>query len=294
MCHSEIIHHFSASGLYFFAHSIPVIIMGRFLGKKVILNYRGGKAGEFLKQCSWCVVPFMRMASQICVPSDFLREIFAKYGLNSTLLPNIAQIEMFRWKQRARFAPTLLVTRHLEPMYNTQCLLRAFRIVQRRFPDAVLTVAGDGSEAIRLRELVAEWKLSGVKFCGAVSHTELPALYASHDIYINSSNVDNFPGALVEAACSGLPIVTTGAGGIPWMIRSGENGIIVSLNDEKALAGGVIGIVENVEFARRLAQNARIWAEQFAWPNICPKLMAFYGVSLIAAEPQMPEVEVVV
>lgn len=293
MADSEIVHHFSASGFYFFAHSLPAVLLGRCFRKRVILNYRGGKAEEFLKHWGWSVVPIMRMASQICVPSEFLQEIFAKYGLNSTLLPNIAQTEMFPWKERTRFAPALLVTRHLEPMYNTECLLRAFRIVRKRFPAAVLTVAGDGSEATRLRELVAEWNLAGVKFCDAVAYLELPALYASHDIYINSSNVDNFPGALVEAACSGLPIVTTGAGGIPRMIRNGENGIVVNLNDEKALAEGVIGLVNNAPVGRSLALQARGWAEQFAWPNIFPRLMASYGAASLAAAPQLSEIETV-
>jgi L-malate glycosyltransferase len=289
----EVIHHFSASGLYFFAHSIPALILGGLSKKRVILNYRGGKAEEFLERWAWCIVPFMRMATQICVPSEFLQQIFAKYGLNSTLLPNIAQTEMFPWKERVRFAPILLVARHLEPMYNTECLLRAFSIVQERFPQAVLTVAGDGSEAMRLHNLVAEWKLTGVKFCGAVAYRDLAALYASHDIYINSSNVDNFPGALVEAACSGLPIVTTGAGGIPWMIRNGGSGIVVDLNDEKALAAGVIAIIEDAEFGRGLAWHARSWAAQFSWANVFPKLMAAYGARVGITKPQIDEAEIV-
>jgi glycosyltransferase involved in cell wall biosynthesis len=293
MADCEICHHFSASGLYFFAHSMPVLLLGRLSRKRVILNYRGGKAEEFLKHWAWCVVPFLRMATQICVPSEFLQEIFAKYGLNATLLPNIAPTEMFPWKKRIRFTPTLLVTRHLEPMYNTECLLRAFRIIQKRFPDAVLTIAGDGSEAARLHNVVAQWKLPGVKFCGAVAHRDLAALYGSHDIYVNSSNVDNFPGALVEAACSGLPIVTTGAGGIPWMIRNRESGVVVGLNDADALAAGVIAIIEDAEFGRGLAQNACRWAQQFSWANVFPKLMAAYGARVAAAEPKIREAEVV-
>jgi glycosyltransferase involved in cell wall biosynthesis len=289
----RILHHFAASGLYFFAHSIPVLAMGRLLKKRVILNYRGGKADEFLSRWAWCVVPFMRMASQICVPSEFLQEVFSKYGMRAMLLPNVAATEIFPWKKRARFAPVLLVTRHLEPMYNTECLLRAFGIIQRRFPEAVLTIAGDGSEAARLKNLAAEWGLAGVKFCGAVPYRDLPSLYATHDIYINSSNVDNFPGALVEAACSGLPIVTTGAGGIPWMIRNHENGIIVGLNDHERLAEGAIAVIENAEFGRSLAQQAWRWAQQFSWANVFPKLMAAYGGHVDTAEPQIGEVRVV-
>jgi glycosyltransferase involved in cell wall biosynthesis len=264
------------------------------LGKRMILNYRGGRAAQFLKQWGWCAVPLMRRATSICVPSEFLQRIFGEYRLPSTLLPNIAHTEMFPWNKREQFAPSLLVTRHLDPIYNTECLLRAFRIIKERFPEATLSVAGDGSEAIRLRELVSGWRLEGVKFLGPVAHHELPSLYAAHDVYVNSSNVDNFPGALVEAACCGLPIVTTGAGGIPSMIKHRQSGIVVRLNDDKALAMGVIEIIEHPEFGRSLALQARRSAEQFSWKEVLPKLLACYGNPVAAVETRVPKAEALV
>jgi glycosyltransferase involved in cell wall biosynthesis len=290
----EVIHHFSASGLYFFAYSAPLLLICPWLRKRMILNYRGGNAAEFLRNWAWFAVPLMRRATSICVPSQFLQQIFGEYKLTSTLLPNIAQTEMFSWKKRESFAPSLLVTRHLDPMYNIECLLRAFRIIKERFPEAKLCVAGDGSEAKRLQELVAKWKLDRVKFLGSIAHDELPALYASHDIYVNSSNVDNFPGALVEAASCGLPIVTTGAGGIPSMIKHRERGIVVGLNDDKALAAGVIEIIEHPEFGRSLARRARTWAEQFSWKEVLPRLVACYGSPSGAIETNVPEAEALI
>jgi glycosyltransferase involved in cell wall biosynthesis len=290
----EVVHHFSASGLYFFAYSAPLLLVCPWLNKRIILNYRGGNAAKFLKHWGFCAAPLMRRATSICVPSEFLQEVFDEFGLSSTVLPNIAQTEMFPWKKRESFAPSLLVTRHLDPMYNTECLLRAFRIIKARFPEAVLSVAGDGSETMRLRDLVSQWQLDGVKFLGPIAHDELPALYASHDIYVNSSNVDNFPGALVEAACCGLPIVTTGAGGIPSMIKHRENGIVVELNDDRALAAGVGEIVERPEFGQSLARQARKWAEQFSWKEVLPRLLACYGSAATNIETSVPEAEALI
>lgn len=276
----EVIHHFSASELYFFTYSAPLLILAHCFNKKTILNYRGGNAASFLSRWHWCVVPLMRLASSIAVPSGFLRQVFDEYGLESFVLPNIADAELFPWKERRKFAPRLLVTRNLEPMYNIECLLRAFRLVQARFPEAVLSVAGEGSEETRLRSLVAEWRLYGVQFCGRVEQRDLPVLYAQHDIYVNSSRVDNFPGALVEAACSGLPIVTTRAGGIGHMIRDRETGIVVDLDDDVALAGGVMEIIESPKLGCDLARHARRWTEQFSWESIRPVLLASYGCSV--------------
>lgn len=273
----EVVHHLSASEFYFFMHSVPVLLLGHCFNRITILNYRGGNAAYFLRRWHWCVVPLMRLASSVTVPSEFLRQVFAEYGIESSLLPNLADTELFRWKEREQFAPKLLVTRNLEPVYNLECLLRAFRLVQERFPGAVLSIAGEGSQENRLRSMSARLGLRGVRFCGRVEQRDLPAVYARHDICVNSSRVDNFPGALVEAACSGLPIVTTRAGGIVHMIRDRETGILVDLDDDAALAAGVAEIIENPKLGCRLARQARSWAEQFSWKHIMPVLLASYG-----------------
>ncbi len=283
-----VVHHFSASYLFFFLHSAPLLLLGRFCGAKIVLNYRGGQAADFLRSWSWAALPLLRRADQIVVPSEFLQRVFQDFGFASTLLPNIADTELFPFVERRQFSPRLFVSRSLEPMYDVECVLRAFQKVQCRFPQAVLGVAGDGSEASRLSSLAREWGLHGVSFYGAVPHEELPSLYRQHDIYVNASRVDNFPGALVEAACAGLPIVTTRAGGIREMIRHGENGLLCDVGDADALANNVLEILENQALARQLAQNARSWAEQFSWRNVFPQLLQCYG---LASEHSIPALE---
>jgi len=280
-----VVHHLSASGLYFFLHSAPVLMLARIAGKRAILNYRGGRA-DFLRAWSWLVVPLMRLADQVAVPSEFLQRVFASYGISSVLLPNIAEGGLFSFCERKAFSPRLLVTRNLEPMYNLECVLRAFRIVQTQCPEAVLGVVGSGSQEARLRHLVDELRLAGVTFYGAVRNQDLPAIYAQHDIYVNASSVDNFPGALVEAACSGLVIVTTRAGGIPDMLPDRERALLVPLNDHEALAQGALECLRNQQFAHKLAQAAHVWAGQFSWANVFPRLMECYGMA--GSLPQVP------
>lgn len=275
-----VVHHFSASYLFFFLHSAPLLIFGKWCGAKTVLNYRGGKAEDFLRSWSWAALPLLRRADELVVPSAFLQRVFRDRGLASTLLPNLADTELFPFMDRRPVAPRLFVSRNLEPMYDLECVLRAFRQVQAKVPQAVLGIAGEGSESSRLRNLVEKWGLRGVTFYGAVRHEELPALYRQYDIYVNASRVDNFPGALVEAACAGLPIVTTRAGGIPEMIRHGKNGLLCAVGDADSLANCVCEILEHQDFARQLARSARAWAEQFSWVNIFPRLMQCYGLGV--------------
>jgi L-malate glycosyltransferase len=282
--HRGVIHHLSASYLFFFLHSVPLLLFARLSGNRLVFNYRGGKAGEFLRTWSWFVVPVLRGADQVAVPSEYLQDVFRRYGVASTVVPNIADTEAFSFRERTQFAPRLLVTRHLEPMYDIECVLRAFRRVQENVPDASLGIAGDGIECERLQALVREWGLRGVTFYGAVAYADLPALYSQYDIYMNGSRVDNFPGALVEAACAGLPIVTTRAGGIAEMIQHRRTGLLADVGDDTALANGVLELLRRPEFACDLAANARHWAELFSWRSVFPQLLRAYGI----AEPISP------
>jgi len=272
-----VVHHFSASYAFFFLHSAPLLLLGKCSPAKVVLNYRGGKAAEFLRTWSWLTRPLLTCAHQIAVPSEFLQRVFADFGLAATVLPNLADTELFPFVDRKQFSPRLFVSRNLEPIYDIECVLRAFRTVQEEVPQAELSIAGEGSESDRLRRCVQRWGLCGVTFCGAVPHQQLPALYQRHDVYVNASRVDNFPGALLEAACAGLPIVTTRAGGIPEMIRHRDNGLLCDVGNDRQLANCILEILHHQNLARQLARHARSWVEQFAWHNVFPHLLRCYG-----------------
>lgn len=288
-----VVHHLSASGLYFFLHSAPLLLFARCTNRKLILNYRGGKADKFLKIWSWVLVPLLRAAHQVAAPSAYLQRVFGRYGVSCSLLPNIADTELFAFRERKEVAPRLFVSRHLEPMYDTECVLRAFRRIQQSVPEATLGIAGNGTEKKRLEALVRDWGLCGVTFYGAVPYIALPALYARHDIYLNGSRVDNFPGALVEAACSGLPIVTTRAGGIPEMIEHGKNGLLAEVGDDQALAARALELLQRPELAQQLAKTARLWAEQYSWRRVLPQLLRAYGISGQEGDREVGQVKVV-
>jgi phenylacetate-CoA ligase len=280
---TDVFHHFAVCGLSFFASTIPLILLARACDKRLIINYRGGRAPAFLKTWSGVAIPLMKLANSVIVPSEFLQRTFAQYGLETSVVSNLIDTQAFPYHSRTSMRPRLVVTRHLEPLYNIECLLRAFRILKDRYLDAELSIAGIGIEEQRLRKLCDEWGLSKVRFRGHVSAEDLPALYRENDIFVNASNADNFPAALVEAACSGLPIVTTSAGGIPDMIRDGQTGILVRLNDHVALADAVVKLVEDSDMAQRLAESARVWAEQFSWASTFASLVEHYGIKHFGA-----------
>jgi len=273
----DVVHHMAASGVSFYLGTVPVSLIAALYGKRFLMNYRGGKAADFLSHHAVLAVPILRLADELIVPSEFLRDVFLRYGFDAEIIPNIADTDLFRFRARERFSPRLIFTRHLEPMYNPECVIRAFARIQKELPDAALGFVGKGSQEHRLKKMVGDLALRNVIFHGFVQPGELSAIYDQYDVFVNSSLVDNFPGSLVEAACCGLPIVTSRAGGIPAMIRDRETGMLAELNSDEQIAECVTELIRNHELASSLASSARLWAEQYSWSNIYPKLLNVYS-----------------
>ena len=146
-----------------------------------------------------------------------------------------------------------------------------------RHAEALLTVAGTGSQEGRLRELATAWKLD-VNFVGHVQHDDLPALYNDHDIFINASRVDNFPGALVEASASGLAIVSTSPGGIPFMYRHEKDALLVEPGDWQGLADAAERLLASDALARLLISNSLAVARACEWTAVRREVYASYAV----------------
>ena len=283
---ADVVHVLAASWLYFFLVVAPAVFLARLFGKRVIINYRSGEGREFFRSYGWLAAPVFRLASEVTAPSSFLAEaIQDRFGLPAKIIPNIVDLKAFRYRQRSRYEPKLLVTRHLEKMYGVDSVVRAFACVQKRFPEASLEIAGTGSEEERLRKLVAESGLKNVRFCGHVPHAQLPALYDRSDILLNGSYVDNFPGSLVEASATGLAVVSSNAGGIPAMYENGRTAILVEPGDWQGLAKGVEALIDDPSLGVRLTSAAFHICRQCEWESVRELLYESYGFVLPSAEP---------
>jgi glycosyltransferase involved in cell wall biosynthesis len=273
-----VIHVFACSWLYFFLIVSPAVLVGRLKGTRVLLNYRGGDADQFLKRFRYLAEPIFRAADLITVPSRFLAGVIEqRLEMSVTLVPNIVDLSLFSFRARTEFQPKMLVTRHLEDLYGVDTVLQAFRIIQERYPNASLTVAGSGRQEAHLRGLVSEWRLRNVEFLGYVGTKDLPRLYDECDILLNGSRVDNFPASLIEAAAAGLVVISTKAGGIPSIFECDKNALLVGIDDSKALAFAVDRVLQNQDLGITLAKAALQLAQRCDWSNVRGALLTSYG-----------------
>ena len=244
---------------YFFWVSAPAILLAKARKKRIFLSARGGAAGKYFIRYGTFIRPFVRLLDGVTAPSPFLKDAFEQsFGIAAKIIPNIADLEQFHFQERSVIRPRLLCPRNLEPIYNVACAIRAFALVKRRIPDAVMGIAGDGSESARLKSLCCELGISdSVTFMGQISHSGMPAIYDGFDILINSSNEDNLPGVMLEAFAAGLPVVSTRVGGIPFLVTNETTGLLVDPNDIHALAHAVVRLVGEPALGRRIALRAR-------------------------------------
>jgi glycosyltransferase involved in cell wall biosynthesis len=273
---ADVTHVFSAAYSSFLLAPLPAILVAKALRKPVIVNYRSGEGPDHLRRSRFARW-ILRHVDLNVVPSRFLRGEFAPYGVDARVVANTIDLRQFSYRVRDPLRPRLLSTRNFEPLYNVACTLRAFARVQARFPDAELTLVGDGSCAKALRSLARDLGVRNVTFAGRVAPADMATYYAASDIYVQTPSIDNMPGSVIEAFASGLPVVATEAGGVPTILTHGVHGLLAPTHDHDAIAGHVITLLERPDYARQLAAAAFESCRQYEWEVLRDRWLAVYG-----------------
>jgi glycosyltransferase involved in cell wall biosynthesis len=273
---TDIVHVFSASYWSFLLSPLPAVVVARALGKPVIVNYRSGEAPDHLRRSRVARATLRRVDAAV-VPSTFLQSVFARWGLQAEVIPNVVDQTDFRFRPRRPLDPRLLSTRNFEPLYNVACTIRAFATVQRHRPNATLTLVGGGSEEGRLRALVRDLGLRGVTFAGRIQPREISAYYAAADIYVQTPDIDNMPSSVLEAFASGLPVVSSDAGGVPAIVTDGTHGLLAPIGDSDAVASHVLRLLDDQALADRLAAAALESCGAYSWDAVRDQWLSLYN-----------------
>jgi glycosyltransferase involved in cell wall biosynthesis len=252
----DLLHVFTASYFSFLWVPAPSLALAKLTGRKSILNYHDGRGEGHLRDWK-SARTLIGLADAVVSPSEHLVEVFARYGLAAQCIPNIIDRRGFRYRERRPLRPVFLHNRGFEPLYNVPCTLRAFAIVQKHYPQASMTLAHDGPGRGAVERLVGELGLRNVNFTGHVSQQQMIELYDQADIYWMSPNVDCMPLSVLESYAAGLPVISTKAGGVPYIVRDGETGLLVDLNDHQAMADAALRLIEDASLARTLTSHAR-------------------------------------
>lgn len=272
----DVVQVFSSATTGYIIATLPPLVAAKIYGRKVVLNYHSGELAHHIENWKRTALPTMRKFDEIVVPSQFLVDVFAKYNLKAKAIFNFVDSANFRFREREVLRPVFLSNRNFEAHYNVSDILRAFQIVQKRFPEAALFVAGFGTQEAELKRLATELKLENIEFVGKITNEDMARLYEKTDVYLNSSLVDNMPLSIIEAFSCGLPVVSYATGGIPYLVENDKMGLLVAPRDFEALARQAIFLLENQAFAKKIVAKARAEVVKYSWENVRQRWLELY------------------
>ena len=274
--HCDILHTFSAGYWSFLLAPAPAILIARLYGKPSILNYRDGQAEDHLTR--WPIaIKIMRLATRIVPPSGFLVDVFQKFGLKASFIYNIVDTSQYRFRERPHPRPVFFHNRGMELLYNVDCTLRAFALIQQKYPEASLRLAHDGPLRPQMEQLAfGELKLKNVEFLGLVTQQRMRELYAESDIYLMSPKIDNMPASILECYASGVPFVSTAVGGVPYIVDNERTGLLVPPGDHNEMAKQALRLLEEPNLVTRLTQAGKLECGKYAGAEIAAQWIRLY------------------
>lgn len=164
---------------------------------------------------------------------------------------------------------TIVTLGRLNQQKNQKMLIEAFSEIAADFPDRIVLIYGKGPLEKDLKDIIERKKLSQVIRLMGVTENVVNVL-KNAEMFVLTSDYEGMPNALLEALAVGVPSIATDCpcGGPRMIIEQGENGILISPNDTKALAIQMKKILEDEALKKRLSQNAKLSAIKFKPSNV--------------------------
>ena len=250
---------------------------GRFAG--TLEQFQAERGGLRVRLLRATRTAALRRASRVLVPSAYLRAIALGWGLDparTTVVANPApEVPVHPTRDEARAALgiegfALGVAGRLTEQKALEDTLAALA----RVPRVALLVLGDGPERAALERRAAQLDVSDrVRFLGAGTRDDVIVLFRAVDAALLTSAWENLPHTLLEALAAGTPVIATAVGGIPEVVRDGENGLLVPPRDVAAAASAIDRLVRDEVLRASLAAAAAPSVEELAEPRILRRIV---------------------
>lgn len=234
-----------------------------------------------------CVVP-------VAVSRDVARSVERAYGLQCPVIPNGIPVADFerppregaRWRSHMLIEPDCVLyvfVGRLAAPKNLMLLLEAFAALND--PNARLALVGEGDQRGPIEEFI-NWRGLHARVRVLGERDDVAACLAAADVFVLSSHWEGNPMAVMEAMAAGLPVVGTAVGGVPELVGSGREGILVPAGDSAAFTAALRRLAENQELRRTMGRAARARARScFSVEKMVAAYEALY-VALSAARGQ--------
>jgi glycosyltransferase involved in cell wall biosynthesis len=259
------------SGRAFIVADVASAISRR-MGYKTVFVLHGGNLPTFMRRFPGWTRRVLRRAHALVAPSEYLALAGRSLGKAVSVIPNVIDLNNYPYRRREHVSPRLFWMRNFHPLYNPQLALEVVAGLRSRYPAVSLVMAGqDMGLQSQVERLAHKLGLEeAVHFPGFLDKSAKASAGNAADIFLSTNHIDNMPVAILEARAMGLPVVATNVGGVPYLIKHGENGLLVPDDDAPAMIHAISRLLTEPALVRRLSENGRSCAEQIAWPKVRP------------------------
>lgn len=251
------------------------------LGCPFVISMHGGALPEFARRNPQRVANTLRKASAVTAPSRYLAEQMQPYCDQIQVVPNPIELGRYEFRLRDQAQAQLLWLRAFHKIYNPELAIKVAALLRNEFSNLHLTMIGpdkgDGSWEQTVQAATDAELQESLLMPGGIANPEVPHWLNRSDIFLNTTNVDNTPVSVIEAMACGLPIVSTNVGGLSYLLKDGEDALLVPPNNPEAMAAAVRRVLIEPGLAKRLSRHARRKAESFDWANILPMWRELLG-----------------
>ncbi len=256
-----------------FWYALLISQLCRLLKKKYISKLHGGNLPNRINKIFLLSKLIFKNSYKNVAPSAYLYKVFEKANFNNLVyIPNTFNIEKYFFKERTDLFPKLLWVRSFSSIYNPKMAIRVYSEVLKEFPKSQLCMVGPDKENMMEEcKLYAKELGVSVLFTGKLSKEEWIALSKEYTVFINTTHFDNTPISVVEAMALGLPVVSTNVGGIPFLLKSEENALLVEDDNSEQMVQAIKTIFLNEKLKKNMIVNARKMVETFDWDIVKDK-----------------------
>ena len=288
-----IVHAHVSSGASFLRKSL-VLLVARASGCKTIFHLHGGTFRQYALEHSGVLMRrwirhTIERSSLVIALSDSWAAFLSGFAPKARVMvvPNAVPMPAAPAMTATAGAPgtpvavvpeRILFLGRIEPAKGTAELLDAVARQAPRFPRLRLVLGGSG-DLDGLRRAAAERGIDGrIDLPGWLDAAARDAELARASVFCLPSHAEGLPMAVLEAMAAGKAVVASSVGGLPELIRDGENGLLVPPRDAAALAQALARLLDDAGLRSRLGAAARGTVEtQYSTQAVCGRLAAIYN-----------------
>ncbi|PRP66922.1 glycosyltransferase family 4 protein [Nonlabens agnitus] len=206
-----------------------------------------------------------------------ISERLAKRNITATPLisSTLVEADFYLSKSEAfgNTAPKILYVGYLRKAKGVETVLKAFGLLQNRYPKAKLTIVGAGESERELKQMVVNNKTTFVSFLGHIDdRNQLNEILRNHDVFCFASLSEGSPRVILEAMANGINVVSTPVGSLPHVFEDNKDILFADFNNAEMFCEKMTKLLENQELTYKLRLNAFNKTKEFTIQSFLKKI----------------------